>query len=413
MRVGVVGLGYVGLITALVLAEKEHVVVGVDVDQGKVEELRCNRSPFYEPGVEDLLAKNRVTYTTDYSALGEVDLAFIAVSTPTVGGKIYLDHVFSAAKSLGEVLRREAVVVVKSTVVPGTARKVGEVSGRRVVSNPEFLREGNAINDTLHPDRVVVGSSDREAGDRVERLWEFTGSPVVRTSLEEAELVKYASNSFLAVKVSFINEMANLCEALPDCDVEVVARVMGMDRRIAPYFLKAGLGFGGSCFPKDTLAISNFARERGEDLRLVEAAIQVNQLRPTRAVESLREMMGGLTGRRICILGVAFKPETDDTRESVALRVIQTLRGEGAEVVVYDPRARTREARQVDSRDQCIREAEAVVIATEWGEFRGIEDSLRGKFVYDGRRVLDPSRMDRRYFRAVGLSRSGSTSGQG
>ncbi|MEM4138555.1 MAG: nucleotide sugar dehydrogenase, partial [Sulfolobaceae archaeon] len=240
-------------------------------------------------------------------------------------------------------------------------------------------------------------------GDIVEGLWKFTGSPVFRTTLEEAEMIKYAANSFLALKISFINEIANLCEKLPNCDAKVVAKAIGMDKRISPYFLDLGLGWGGSCLPKDTQTFVSFAKDIGERLRTVEAAIEVNNERPIRAVNLLRRLMGSLKGRKICVLGVAFKPNTDDTRESMAIKVIRKLLGEGAVVIAYDPKARTELVRMSQSKEECIREAEGVIIATEWHEFYGIEDLLKGKYVVDGRRVLRKELMDKRYFKAFGL----------
>ncbi|MCY0851016.1 UDP-glucose dehydrogenase family protein [Sulfuracidifex metallicus] len=403
MKIGIIGLGYVGLVTSAVLADQGHLVVGVDVDSKRVEGLSCGRNPIYEPGLDELLAKNkdRLQFTTDYAKLSDVDVAFISVSTPTVNGEIYLEYVMSASKSLAKVLSKDTLIVMKSTVLPGTSRKVREITGREVVSNPEFLKEGSAIKDSINPDRVVIGSYTKEAGDVVESIWKFTGAPIVRTTPEEAEMIKYAANSFLAMKVSFINEMANLCERIPNCDVNKIAEGIGLDKRISPHFLKAGLGWGGSCFPKDTLAISTFARSLGTPLRTVDASIQVNNERPKRAVNLLKEIMGQLKGRKVCVLGVAFKADTDDTRESVALKVIDILKEEGAQVVAYDPKAKANVT--MVSMEQCIDESEGVIIATEWNHFKGIEDKLRGKYVVDGRRLLDPSKMDLTKFRAIGL----------
>jgi UDPglucose 6-dehydrogenase len=223
----------------------------------------------------------------------------------------------------------------------------------------------------------------------------------LRTSLEEAEMIKYAANSFLAVKISFINEIANLCERI-GCDVNVIAKAIGLDKRISPYFLNAGIGWGGSCFPKDTLAITSFARDIGERLRIIEAAIEVNNERPIRVVNILEELMGSIRGKNVCILGIAFKPDTDDTRESVALKIIDTLKSRGANVLAYDPKAVTDKAKIVNI-EECIRKADGVIIATEWKEFIGIESLLQNKYVVDGRRILNPSKMDKRYFRAIGL----------
>jgi UDPglucose 6-dehydrogenase len=406
LRIGVIGLGYVGLVTAAVLADQGHIVIGVDIDESRVNGLNCGRLPFFEPGLRELIDKNRgkIFFSRSYSDLSDVDVAFLTVSTPTVDGKIYLGNVFSAAESLSHILRRDSIVVVKSTVIPGTSRRVKEIVKREVVVNPEFLREGNAIFDTLHPDRVVIGSDSKEAGDLIEGIWSFTGSPILRVSMEEAELVKYAANSFLALKVSFINEVADLCERLPNCDIINVARAIGMDKRIGPYFLSAGLGWGGSCLPKDTAAFVSFARDLGYELKTIKAAIEVNNGRPYKVVELLKDLMGYLKGRVICVLGVAFKPNTDDTRESVALRVINLLLSEGARVIAYDPKARVNFIEMVRNVEECVNRAEGVVIATEWDEFKGIENLLRGKFVVDGRRVLKKELMDSRYFRAIGLS---------
>ena len=402
MRIGIVGLGIVGLATGVVLAEQGHKIIGVDIDQSKVKGLECKRSPIYEPGLQEMLERyfHNFTFTTDYGLLSDTDLVFITVSTPTIDGKIYLGYVFDAAKRLGDVLKRnDTIVVIKSTVVPGTARKVKEIVKNDVVSNPEFLREGSAILDTKNPDRIVIGSENKESGDLVENLWKFTNAPVIRTTWEEAEMIKYAANSFLAVKISFINEIANLCEKLKDCDVTVVAKAIGMDKRISPYFLNAGIGWGGSCFPKDTQAIVSFARDLGEELKIVEAAIKVNNERIKRVVSMLK---GFIKEGNVCVLGVAFKPNTDDTRESVAIKLIKTLKSEGYKVIAYDPKAKTNEAEMVGL-DECIRIADAVIIATEWDEFKGLEERLRGKFVIDGRRILDPSKMEKGKFKAIGL----------
>ncbi|ARM74635.1 UDP-glucose dehydrogenase family protein [Acidianus manzaensis] len=404
MKIGIVGLGVVGLSTGVVLADQGHEILGVDIDEKRVSGLECRKSPIYEPELQELLVKNfdKMKFSTDYSILSDADVIFITVSTPTVNGKIYLNYVFDASKKIAETVKKSSTIVIKSTVVPGTARKVKEILGHnlKVVVNPEFLKEGNAIRDTRNPDRIVIGSEDKESGDLIEKLWSFTNSPVIRTSFEEAEMIKYAANSFLALKISFINEIANLCEKLPNCDVEVIAKAIGFDKRISPYFLSAGLGWGGSCFPKDTLALTSFAREKEEILKTIEAAIEVNQERPARAIKMLKELTE-IKGKTICVLGLAFKPNTDDTRESVALKIIDLLRKEGAKVIAYDPKAKSNV--EMVTLDECISRGEGVIVATEWDEFRGLEEKLKGKFVVDGRRILDPSKMDRSHFRAVGL----------
>jgi UDPglucose 6-dehydrogenase len=247
MKIGIVGLGVVGLATGVVLAERGHKIISVTIDQNKVKGLECKRSPIYEPGLQKMLERyfHNFTFTTDCGLLFNTDLVFITVSTPTIDGKVYLGHVFDVAKRWRDVLKRnDAIAVIKSTVVPGTARKVNEIVRNDVVPNPEFLREGSAILDTINPDRIVIGSENKEAVDVVENLWKFTNAPVIRVTWEEAEMIKYATNSFLAVKISFINEIANVCEKLKDCDVAVLAKAIGMDKRISPYFLNPGIGRG-------------------------------------------------------------------------------------------------------------------------------------------------------------------------
>ncbi|WP_338602455.1 UDP-glucose/GDP-mannose dehydrogenase family protein [Sulfolobus tengchongensis] len=403
MKIGIVGLGYVGLVTASVLADRGHYIVGVDIDEMKINELNSGRIPFYEPGLQELVDKNKdkLIFTKDYGELLDSQFVFITVSTPTVNGKIYLDNVFSAATSLSKI-NKDSVIVIKSTVIPGTSRKIKKMLNREVLVNPEFLKEGSAIMDTIKPDRIIIGGDSEETIKFLEDLWSFTNSPIIRTSMEEAEMIKYAANSFLAVKISFINEIANLCEKIPNCDVNVIAKAIGMDKRISPYFLNAGLGFGGSCFPKDTAAITSFARDLGERLKIVEAAIEVNNERPFRAVKMMEELIGELKGKTICVLGLAFKPNTDDTRESVGLKIIRLLQEKGANILAYDPKAKVKDIK-ISSLDECIQYSQGIIISTEWDEFRGIEEKLRDKYVVDGRRVLNYKLLDRNKFRAIGL----------
>jgi len=404
MIIGIVGLGYVGLVTGAVLADQGHYVIGVDIDEKKVNGLNCNRIPIYEPGLDELIMKNKkkIQFTTNYSDLSDANIVFIAVSTPTINGKIFLDYIYSAGENLQKILNKESVIVIKSTVVPGTSRKVKEITKREVIVNPEFLREGSAITDTKHPERIVIGGDDEKAIKLIEDLWSFTNSPIIKTSMEEAELIKYAANSFLALKISFINEIANLCEKIPNCDINNIAKAIGMDKRISPYFLNAGLGFGGSCFPKDTLAITSFAKDLGERLHIVEAAIEVNNERPFRAVKMMEDLIGKLENKSICILGIAFKPNTDDTRESVGLKIAKLIREKGGKVIVYDPKAKA--DLEMVSLDECINKADGIIIATEWDEFRGLEDRLKGKYVVDGRRILNYKKLEKGKFKAIGVS---------
>ena len=415
MKIGVIGMGYVGTVTAAVLADQGYEVVGVDRNKWKVNLLSKGVSPIYEPGLGDLIRKNlsRLRFTTDYNELKGCDVVFITVSTPSKpSGEIDLSNVFSAVEGLMGI-GYDGIIAIKSTVIPGTARKVEEKTGLPVVSNPEFLREGSAVYDTLHPDRVVIGSRDKHAGDVVEEIWSFTKAPVIRTTNENAELIKYAANAFLALKISFINEIANLCEKIPGCDVEVIAKGIGLDKRIAPYFLKAGIGFGGSCLPKDTRAITYFARKLDEPLTIVEAAIKVNEERISRVVRMAEELIGELRGKRIAVLGLAFKEGTDDVRESQALKLIKSLKERGAIVRAYDPMALKNALKMLDfipagSLEECIRECDLVIIATGWSEFKekiNEEILLRNgvKALIDARRILDPKAFKTVKFRAVGL----------
>jgi len=415
MRIGVVGLGYVGAVVAAVLADQGHEVIGVDIDKRKIDLLSRGVSPIYEPGLEDLLRKNlgRLKFTTNYGELRNCKAVFMAIPTPTKpSGEIDLTYLFDAAKRLTRVGYR-GVIAIKSTVIPGTARKVEEMTRLPVVSNPEFLREGNAVYDAMHPDRIIIGSRDRHAGDIVEEIWSFTKAPVIRTTPENAELIKYVANAFLAVKLSFINEIANLCEKIESCDVEVIARGIGLDKRIGLYYLKAGIGYGGSCLPKDTKALTYFARQLSEPLTIVEAAMRVNEERISRVVKMAEELIGGLRGKKIAVLGLAFKENTDDVRESQAIKLIKKLKERGAVVKAYDPKALDNALKVTDfiptrSIEECLKECELAIIATGWGEFKErINENLLLKLgvkaLIDGRRILDPNKFKRVKFRAIGL----------
>ncbi|MDE1870401.1 MAG: UDP-glucose/GDP-mannose dehydrogenase family protein, partial [Candidatus Micrarchaeota archaeon] len=264
MKIAIIGLGYVGQVSAIALAAQGHDVLGVDVDKSKVESLIKGVPTIHEPKLKELLEKNKsnIRFSTSYEGLADVEVAIISVPTPTVKGKADLGYVKEACRS-AIAANSKITLVIKSTVVPGTAKEIEREIGAKVVSNPEFTQEGSALEDTLHPDRTVIGSSEERAAGIVEKLWSFTGAPTIKTTNENAEMIKYASNAFLATKISFINEVADLCEKIPGGDVEVVAKGMGLDKRIAPRFLKAGIGYGGSCLPKDTQALVSFAKERG------------------------------------------------------------------------------------------------------------------------------------------------------
>jgi len=398
MKIGVVGLGYVGLVTAGVLAYQGYDVIGMDILKNKIEMLKNRKLPIYEPGLSEMIFsdKSKIDFSDSYEDLKDRDIVFVAVPTPTINNKIDLSYVINASKSIASV-NKNCTIVIRSTVIPGTARKIMELTGLNVISNPEFTREGSAVYDTLHPDRVVVGGKNAEI---IADIWKFTNAPMIITTNEIAELIKYASNSFLAVKISFINEFAKLCEKIPGCDIEVVAKGIGLDKRIGESFLKAGLGFGGSCLPKDTRAIVSFAESLGVELKVVKAAIEINDMRIHDAMEMIRETA---TNKDVCVLGIAFKENTDDIRESRALLLIKELIRNGYNVSYYDPvvKVEIENAHRHDTAEECIRNHENVVIATEWPIFKEYEKLLENKVVIDLRRVLDPRNI--RIYRGVGL----------
>lgn len=391
MKIGVVGLGYIGLVTSVVLAEAGNDITGIDIDIAKIELLKKWEPCIYEPGLRELLKKNknRLSFSSDYSKLSDTEVIFITVPTPTENGKANIRYVYSAVESIAEV-NKKAVIVIKSTVLPGTARELAKKSGMTVVSNPEFTKEGTAVYDTLNPDRVVIGGNDKNAVEKVNYIWAFTKAPVIKTTNENAELIKYASNSFLATKISYINEIADLCEIIPGCDAEIIAEGMGLDKRIAPYFLKAGIGFGGSCFPKDTAALVTFSKELGKETKIVKAAMEVNEGRINKTVSLLRQQLGDISKRRIGVLGITFKGDTDDIRGSQAIKLIKMLQSLDCYVNVYDPRAKdTPEGtRRFADLDSCIENSDALVIATEWTEFKSLK--IENKPVIDMKRVLKP-----------------------
>ena len=394
MRIGVVGLGYVGLATAAVLAGNNNSVFGIDVDASRIQMLRSGKTPIFEPELDERIrnAGSNLDFSSDYSKLSKCDVVFLCVPTPNIDNKIDLRYVLSAADKVKKY-STSLDLVIKSTVLPGTARMISELTGMNVVSNPEFTREGSAVRDTERPDRIVIGGKSVE---NVEKIWEFTGSPVVVTTNENAELIKYASDAFLAVKISFINQIADLCEKIPGTDVNVVAEGMGMDRRIGREFLKAGVGYGGSCFPKDTVAISSFGESNGVDLSIVKSAIQYNDGRVPILVNKIRENLGTLSGKRVCVLGLSFKDNTDDLRESRSIKIIESLKKEGAIVMAYDPVVRrTEDIEIISDMGECISYAEVVITATEWRDFSNIDPSLlKGKKVFDFRRVFDPEEVE-------------------
>ena len=394
MRIGVVGLGYVGLVTAAVLANRNNFVIGVDVDASKIQTLRSGKSPIFEPDLDERLrsANGNLEFSCDYSKLYNCKAVLLCVPTPNVEHRIDLKYVMAAAIEVKKY-SPFSDLVIKSTVLPGTAKKITELTGMNVVSNPEFTREGSAVHDTERPDRIVIGGKSVES---VRKIWEFTGSPVIATTNENAELIKYASNAFLAVKISFINQIADLCEKIPGADVNIIAEGMGSDRRIGMEFLRAGLGYGGSCFPKDTVAMASFAQENGVDLSIVNSAINYNNNRVPYLVKRIKENVDTLNGKKVCVLGLSFKENTDDLRESRSLMIIENLKKQGAIVKAYDPIVRkTANVDVSDDLGECISNSDIVITATEWKNFSSVDPSiLKGKKVFDLRRVFDPSKVE-------------------
>jgi UDPglucose 6-dehydrogenase len=413
-RIGVIGAGYVGLVTGVCLASLGHQVTLRDIDPAKVALLADGGVPIYEPGMDQLIAANRerLAFTLSLEeTLARADVVFIAVDTPpTYAGDADLSRVSALLDELGATgADPRHLLVMKSTVPVGTGERIrAELDARGLAavgyaSNPEFLKEGAAIQDFLNPDRVVVGEFRPADGDRIARLYAPLGAPIIRTTVPTAEMVKYASNAFLATKISFINEIANVCEEV-GADVAVVAEGMGLDRRIGPAFLRAGIGFGGSCFPKDVAALKQIAGNSGYHFQLLTAVIEVNELQKRRVVGKLKKHLGSLGGRTVALLGLAFKPHTDDMREASSLVLAARLLAEGARVRAFDPvaldaaRERLSGVALCESAEECLTGADAGVIVTEWPQIVGLDwGSLVARMAHplliDGRNALDPAAM--------------------
>jgi UDPglucose 6-dehydrogenase len=432
MRIAMIGTGYVGLVSGACFADFGHRVVCVDKDAAKIDGLNAGVMPIWEPGLEALVKSNaergRLTFTTDVaSAVEDAEAVFIAVGTPARRGDGHADltFVFDAVRELAKFIRPATVVVTKSTVPVGTGDKIEQILKEEgvtevsVASNPEFLREGAAIADFKHPDRIVVGAEDQQAQEVLREIYRplfLNRAPILITGRRTAELTKYAANAFLAVKISFINEIADLCEAV-DADVQDVARGIGLDNRIGPKFLHAGPGYGGSCFPKDTLALLQTADAAGVDQRIVRTTVEVNDDRKAHMVERVTRALGGeLSGKRVGVLGLAFKPNTDDMREAPAIPIVKGLLERGATVRAFDPVAR-HQAEQVlsgiefsDDAYAAAEGADALVIVTEWDEFRALDldriaGSLRGKVLVDLRNVYDPAEAEEAGLTYYGVGR--------
>ena len=435
MNITVIGTGYVGLVVGACLAETGNPVVCADLDQDKIEGLKRNVLPIYEPGLDDYVARNqsqqRLTFTTDVAAaIARADVVFIAVGTPPdEDGSADLRHVIAVAEQIGKHMRRELVIVTKSTVPVGTAAKVAAAVSQHaklpfhMCSNPEFLKEGAAIDDFMKPDRVVIGvDSDHARSVMAELYAPFvrTGKPIIFMDIPSAEMTKYAANAMLATRILFMNEIANLCERV-GADVDNVRKGIGSDGRIGPAFLFPGPGYGGSCFPKDVKALVRTASECGVPLRVLESVEEANEAQKHRLFGKLRELVGDVRGRRIAIWGLAFKPNTDDMREAASLVLIDELLAAGATVVAHDPVAMHETQRKLGDRIEyaessydAVTGADALVIVTDWNEYRHpdfgrIKGALKAPVVVDGRNLYDRRKMEGLGFSYASIGRGGRT----
>ena len=434
MNVVMIGAGYVGLVSGACFAEFGVNVVCVDKDQGKIDALHRGRIPIYEPGLEDLVARNvkagRLEFTTELgAAVAAADAVFIAVGTPTRRGDGYADlkYVYAAAEEVAGYLQGYTVIVDKSTVPVGTAREVQRVISKTnpdaefdVASNPEFLREGSAITDFMRPDRVVLGVESKKAEALLRELYRplnLIEAPILVTDLESAEITKYAANAFLATKISFINEISQLCEKT-GADVHAVARGMGLDGRIGRKFLHAGPGYGGSCFPKDTVALIRMAQEHGVSSRIVESVVEVNASQKARMVSKIKEAMGGsVADKTIAVLGLTFKPETDDMRDAPSLAILPALADRGAIIRAHDPEGMEEAKHHLPeaiqyaaSIDEAVAGADAVVLMTEWNQYRGLDldrlkSGMKGDVFVDLRNVYERGLMEAKGFRYTCVGR--------
>jgi UDPglucose 6-dehydrogenase len=421
----VFGAGWVGLVTAACFAELGHEVAVRDIVSEKVERLQNGEVPFFEPGLAELLDRNRerLTFTLDAAEAAEAaELVFVCVDTPpTYSGDADLSRVWTVIDELPQFDRR-SILVMKSTVPVGTGEKVRAALEARglshigYVSNPEFLAEGNAVRDFMDPDRVVVGAFSEADGDRVAALYDTMDAPIVRSDVASAEMIKLAANAFLATRVSFINEIANVCEAT-GADVVKVAEGVGLDHRLGPHFLQAGVGYGGSCFPKDTNALKQLASNSGYHFQLLSAVIEVNELQKRRVINKLQKYLGRLRGKRIALLGLAFKANTDDMREAPSVVLASRLLAEGADVRAYDPVAKpgdlVRGVTLCESALDALRDADAAVIVTDWDEFGSlasneVREAMRRPLIIDGRNLLDPEATRAAGFGYEGIGRAAS-----
>lgn len=430
MNITVIGTGYVGLVSGVVFSEMGNNVLCIDIDKEKVEAMSKGISPIYEPGLENMMKKNieldRLRFSTDIQeGVQTSEVIFIAVGTPPKeNGEADLRFVHQVAADIGKYINEYRLVVTKSTVPVGTGQYIKQIikdNASKVMdfdigSNPEFLREGSAIDDTLNMERAIIGVESSKASEILNELHKPFNTEIVETNIETAEMIKYAANAFLATKISFINEMANVCEKV-GADVTQVARGMGLDQRIGGAFLQAGLGYGGSCFPKDTSALIHISQKAGYDMKIVPSAEEVNYLQRINFINKITETFkDNLEGKKIGVLGLAFKPNTDDMRDAPSIEIIHALNGKGANVIAFDPVA-GKQAKKVikdlnlaASVDEVFEEAEAVVIITDWVEFKNLDIQRVGKLmnqkiIFDGRNMLNPQEMENQGFYYVSVGR--------
>jgi len=432
MKISIIGTGYVGLVTGVVFADWGNEITCCDIDKKKIAMLHNGVMPIYEDGLKELVEKNvkekRLTFTDQVAeSIKSSEAVFIAVGTPSnQSGSADLSAVWAVAKTIGENLSSGTIVVTKSTVPVGTNERVQEIVKENapssakfsVVSNPEFLREGTAIYDANNTDRVVLGSTNKEALEKIATLYEHLNAPIVKCDLRSAELIKYASNAFLATKISFINEIARICHSA-NADVKLVAEGMGLDKRIGKQFLKPSIGYGGSCFPKDVEALYRTSSDHEYDFRLLRGVMDVNERQKHFYVQQvLDHFKGNISGKTLACLGLAFKNDTDDTRKSVSIDIVKILRGEGAKVRVYDPAAMENAKKTLGNEstyyatsiDDAVEGADGVCILTEWQEFAGLDlfkskKTLKTAVIFDGRNLFDPETVRKAGFEYYGIGR--------
>jgi len=430
LKICVIGIGYVGLPTSTCLAEIGNSVICVDKDEEKISKLKNGIMPIQEPGLEELVDKNisegKLIFTTDLSfAIDNSDIVFITVGTPSLpDGDVNLSQVRSVAEEIALVMQKYKIIVLKSTVLPGTSELVKEIIHENmvskaefdIVSNPEFLREGSAIYDTMYPDRIIIGSDNDQANNTLSRLYEPFNAPMVKTDLKTAELIKYASNAFLAIKISFINEIANICEKV-GADVTELSEGIGLDKRIGNSFLKAGVGYGGSCLPKDTRALVWLSNKIGYDFKILKSSIEVNRRQQLKVIKFLKDALGELKDKKIVVLGLSFKPGTADMRNAPSIEIIKLIQKQRGVIRAYDPVAMKNARKLIDDVMYCnnvyeaVEGADAVVLLTEWKEFKDInlekvKSLVCNPIFIDGRNVYDPKIMKRLGFKYYSIGRS-------